>query len=86
MFGAVPVFLVRAVLAAAGLPVGISEARDLVVGWGWRRNGWALVGIATHASNLGSFAAMCHGGSDTIVIPEVASASAVDKVPGGTKT
>src|ERR1019366_7423516 len=32
-FGGVPVFLGRAVPAAAGLPVGISEAGDLIVGW-----------------------------------------------------
>src|ERR1035441_2837514 len=64
-FGAVPVFAVKAVLAAVGLPVGISEAGDLILGWGRKGHGWALAGIAARAANWGSCAGVGHGDSDT---------------------
>jgi hypothetical protein len=38
-FGAVPVFLGRAVPSAASLPVGIGEAGDLFMGWRRGSNG-----------------------------------------------
>jgi hypothetical protein len=60
-FRAVPVFQVKAVLPAAGLPVGIGEAGDLRMGWGRRGNGRRPVDFAACAANLGSFTAMGHG-------------------------
>ena len=61
-FGAVPVFLGRAVPPAASLPVGVGEAGDFLMGRGQSGNGWwSWTGIATWAADLGSGAGMGHG-------------------------
>jgi hypothetical protein len=73
-FGAIPVFLVGAVLSPASLPVGISEPGDFVMGGGGKNHGRELVGLATRAANMGSCAGMGHKIRTSSVITEVVGA------------
>jgi hypothetical protein len=70
-FGAIPVFLVRTMLAAAGLPIGIGEPCDFVMGGSGRNNGRELVAFATRAADMGSCAGMGHKIRTSSVITEV---------------
>src|SRR5438045_3936734 len=60
LFGAVPIFLGRAVLPAASLPVGIGKAGNLLMRRRGNGDGWALVEFAARAAGMSSCAGMGH--------------------------